>query len=143
MMERPKILVVEDEQSVAAIMAHLQVRAGCDAEVVLNVHHAMRLAQQGGYDLITLDVNMPGMSGFEMCRRLKEMPHLQQTLVIFVSGHASEDHVRRGLDAGAVDYIPKPFLPTEFVSRVMSQIRRAADSSKLPGGEMDADCERA
>jgi CheY-like chemotaxis protein len=114
-------------------------RAGCAAQTVANAAQAFHLAQKEKFDLITLDVNMPGMSGFELCRRLKQIGRLRETPIIFVSGQSNEDHIRRGYEAGAADYITKPFLPTEFVSRILSHIRSVPKSAACPGKGMDAE----
>lgn len=139
MANKPQILVVEDEHAVAGLMVFALSRAGCAAQTVANATQALQLAQKEKFDLITLDVNMPGMSGFELCRRLKQIGRLRETPIIFVSGQSNEDHIRHGYEAGAADYITKPFLPTEFVSRILSHIRSVPKSAACPGKGMDAE----
>lgn len=123
---KPRILVVEAETAVAMMMVHLLTRAGCGVEVVTTVKKGMRLAQKEEFDLITLDVDLPGASGFEICSRLKQNPRLQDTPVVFVSGHPCEEARLRAFDLGAVDYIIKPFDPTDFIFRIMCHAKERA-----------------
>ncbi len=112
---------------VAMMMTFLLARAGCETEVATTGANAMQKAQDGNFDLITLDADLPGgISGFEVCRRLKENPFFQ-TPVVFVSGRPCPQDVRRGLELGAVDYITKPF-GVEFAPRLLSCIKHSNDS---------------
>ena len=122
-----KILIVEDQMPVAMMMTFLLARAGCETEVATTGASAMQKAQDGNFDLITLDADLPGgISGFEVCRRLKENPFFQ-TPIVFVSGRPCPQDVRRGLELGAVDYITKPF-GVEFAPRLLSCIKHSNDS---------------
>src|ERR1035437_4956573 len=123
MSSKAKILVVEDEMPVAMMMTFLLTRAGCDVAAAWNAEKALQFAQNGGFDLITLDVNMPGMNGFELCRPLKQNPRLRETPVVFVSGQLDEGEVQRALELGAVDCIEKPFEVTDFIYRIISHAR--------------------
>jgi len=121
---KTKILVVDDEAPVALMAAFLLTRAGCDVQTAWNTEKAMRLAQTEKFDLITLDVNMPETSGFKIYQRLKQIPHLKNTPVIFVSGGASEKDRQCALDLGAVDFISKPFEVTDFIFRIKSHVKQ-------------------
>lgn len=123
MVEKPKILIVEDESSVAMTMRFLLGLAGCDAEIAGNRDKALQLAASGRFDLITLDVNLQGANGYEICAELKEHPCLRLTPIIFVSGNCNLEDQQRGLDAGAADYITKPFDTFDFAPRILSHIR--------------------
>jgi DNA-binding response OmpR family regulator len=124
-----KILVVDDQMAVAMMLAHLLTRAGCEAKNALSAEKAMRLAQAEGFDLITLDVDMPGTNGFELFQRLKQIPHLAETPIVFVSGAATIENQQRGLDLGAADFIEKPFDSLSFASRILGHIRRQPEFS--------------
>jgi DNA-binding response OmpR family regulator len=121
-----KILIVEDEAPVAMIIRLLLGQAGCEAEIADTRARAMQMAQTGHFDLITLDVNVPGgnENGFDICRELKAIPHLRDTPIVFVSGKCSLEDQQSGLDAGAADYIVKPFDALEFATRILSHIKR-------------------
>lgn len=116
-----KILIVEDETPVAMMMTFLLTKAGCETEVAITGAKAVQMALDKDFDLITLDVDLPDMNGFEICRHLKENPFFQ-TPICFVSGRPLERDIRRGLEFGAVDYITKPF-GMEFVARLLSHTR--------------------
>ena len=128
MSRKAKILVVDDQMAVALMMVFLLERAGCDAQPALNAEKALRLAQTGTFDLITLDVDMPGINGFELFLRSKQIPHLAETPIVFVSGNSTIENQQRGLDLGATDFIEKPFDSLEFVSRILSHIKARSDS---------------
>jgi CheY-like chemotaxis protein len=132
---KAKILVVEDQTSVAMMMVFLLTRAGCDVAAAWNAEKALQLAQAGVFDLITLDVSLPGMNGFELCRRLKQNPRLRETPVVFVSGQLGEEEVQRALKLGAVDCIEKPFEPTDFIFRIISHAKPNRSFDTVPATE--------
>jgi len=123
---KPKILVVEDQPGVLATMLYLLKRAGCEATGAKTGAEAMRLAKEGKFDLITLDIDLPDTNGLELCRRLKQDPHLCRIPVIFVSGRLCEGNRPRCFELGAADYIVKPFDAFVFVSRIFSHLKTAA-----------------
>ncbi len=96
--------------------------AGCNAQIVSDKAKAIQMAESGDFDLITLDVNLHGASGYEICSELKRNPRLRVTPIIFVSGNSNLEDQQRGLEVGAVDYITKPFETFEFASRLLSHI---------------------
>lgn len=117
-----KILIVEDDTPVAMMMKFLLARADCETVVAETGKKGLQKAQLEMFDLIVLDVDLPGMNGFEVCRHLKENPFFQ-TPIVFVSGRSLEQDIQRGLALGAVDYIPKPFETFEFTPRLLSHIK--------------------
>jgi DNA-binding response OmpR family regulator len=127
MSDKTKILIIEDEPGVSMMMVYLLARAGCEVATAWNAEKGMQLAQNGDFDLIALDVDLPGMNGFEICRRLKEDARLRHTPIVFVSGRPCDEDVRRGLELGAADYIIKPFEMTDFIFRIISHARRAGN----------------
>jgi DNA-binding response OmpR family regulator len=108
------------------MMVFLLTRAGCDAQTALDAEKALRLAQTEMFDLITLDVEMPGINGFELFQRLKQIPHLKETPVVFVSGRATIENQQHALDLGAADFIEKPFDTQDFLSRILSLVEETA-----------------
>jgi DNA-binding response OmpR family regulator len=123
MSSKVKILIIEDEMPVALLMVALLARAGCEVEVATVAEKGIRLAEAGSFDLITLDIDLPRASGFEICRRLKDNPSLHRTPVVFVSGRSSLEDQQQGLEAGAADYITKPFEAWEFAPRILSHVK--------------------
>ena len=126
---RAKILIVEDQIPVAMLMTYLLAQTDCEIEVATTGRKALQLAQDGHFDLITLDVDLPDVNGFEMCRRLMGNPFFQ-TPIVFVTSRSSQEDIQRGLELGAVDYISKPF-GLEFAPRILSHIGTAAVSEKV------------
>lgn len=125
MKKRVRVLIVEDDESVAALMKELLGQAGCDAKIASTRPAAIRMARSRGFDLITLDVNLDGANGFDICKELKRDPQLHEKPIVMVSGEASLEDQRRGFEAGAVDYIIKPFEAFEFAPRLLSHVKRA------------------
>jgi DNA-binding response OmpR family regulator len=123
MFDKINVLVVEDHLEVLDTMVFLLKRAGCSVVSAQTGNQGMALAQDGNFDLITLDIDLPGISGFEICRRLKQDARLRQTPVIFVSGRACDEDLRLGFEMGAADYITKPFDALAFVPRLLSRLK--------------------
>lgn len=120
---KSRILIVEDDTPFAMLMVEL-LHADCEVAVATTVKKAMQMAEEGNYDLITLDVDLPDGNGFKLCSRLKEHPRLRDTPIIFVSGRSSLEDQQHGLDIGAVDYVTKPFDTFEFTPRLLSHVRQ-------------------
>ena len=107
----------------------LLARAGCETQGALDAKTALRLAQAQVFDLITLDVEMPDGSGFRLFQKLKLIPHLKETPILFVSGQATIENQQYALgELGAADFIEKPFSASEFVPRLLSHIKTGNDS---------------
>ena len=122
---RVKILVVDDQMPVAMMMVFLLTRAGCDAKAVTSAEKALRLAATGSMDLITLDLEMPTLNGFDLFLRLKQIPHLSETPIVFVSGRATIENQQHALELGAADFIEKPFDTQDFISRILSLVEKS------------------
>jgi len=119
MADKVKILVIEDEPGISLMMAYLLSAAGCEVQTAWNAERGIKLAQTLEFDLITLDMNMPG--GFEICSSLKENPFFQ-TPIAFVSTKFCEGGIQRGRDLGVADFIKKPFVASDFVPRILSLV---------------------
>lgn len=127
MTDKVKILVVDDQVAVAMMMVFLLTRAGCEVESALTAEKALRLAQAGAFDLITLDIDLPGLNGFDLFQRLKKIPQVRDTPILFVSGNPTIENQQRGLDLGAVDFIEKPFDALNFASRLLAHVNRQSE----------------
>ena len=116
-----RILIVEDERKTAEAL-ELYLRAeGYAVTIARDGRTGLEEALGGGYDLVLLDLMLPGMYGMDVCRRLREESAVP---VIMLTARTLEDDQVRGLDAGADDYITKPFSPRQVMARVRSVLRR-------------------
>jgi len=122
-----KILIIEDDVPVAQMMGILLKRVGCDVLIAHTGKTGMELASARKFDLISLDIDLPDMNGFEICREIKQRHSSRQTPVVFISGRRCEQDIERGLKLGAVDYITKPF-KMDFAQRLLSHIKAKTDS---------------
>jgi two-component system, OmpR family, response regulator len=116
------VLVVEDEQGMARLLKRHLEGAGCTVQLVFRGDQGLRIAQAGTFDLILLDVMLPGIDGLEICRRLRSKR--VYTPVIMITARAAEVDKVLGLEMGADDYITKPFSVTELMARVKAMFRR-------------------
>lgn len=112
------VLVVDDEVKNIQVVGGLLLKHGHEVIAANNGFDALTKLETARPDLILLDVMMPGMTGFELCRKLRENPELRDIPVIFLSAAADKNFVVEALEAGAVDYITKPFHGAELISRV-------------------------
>ena len=127
MRDKVKILVVEDETPVAMLIINILTRAGCDVQAVHTGRKGLALATETRFDLITLDVDLPDLNGFSVCRELKQRHLTRNTPIIFISGRPCEEDIQRGLEVGAADYIAKPFEVTDFIFRIISHAKVGND----------------
>jgi DNA-binding response OmpR family regulator len=122
---RTRILVVEDEQDIAGLVKHtLEKMGGVDVEVADTGDAALRVVADCGPDLILLDLNLPVLSGLEVCRILRARPATAHIPIIMLTARTSESDRVTGLDVGADDYIVKPFSLRELTARVRAMLRR-------------------
>jgi len=138
----PKILVVEDEANIALGLEDDLRLEGYDVEVLGNGTAAIRRARECAFDLILLDVMLPGKNGFDVCRDLRRCH--PSTPIILLTARTHEDDRVRGLDLGANDYVAKPFLRRELLARVRAQLRHAQESrddQKQLDQELQAACD--
>jgi len=118
-----KILVVDDEQAILDAIAYTLRGDGFEVDVARSGEDALDSAANGAYDVVVLDVMLPGVSGVEVCRRLRAESDVP--IVLLTARDAEVDRVV-GLDAGADDYVTKPFSMPELLSRVRAILRRRA-----------------
>jgi putative two-component system response regulator len=135
MTSKPRILIVEDDMPVAMMIAYLLTRAQCEVAFAHTAKKGIKLAEEGSFDLITLDVDLPDGNGFKICSRLKRHPRLRDTPIIFLSARCLIEDQQHGLELGAADYITKPFEASEFVPRLLSHIKRRNDFHSVAESE--------
>ncbi|MFP4200792.1 MAG: response regulator [Bacillota bacterium] len=132
----PKILVVEDEEAIADILEYNLRNAGYETKAVYHGNDAMGVVSEFRPDLILLDLMLPGRNGLDICQSIRADSDVP---ILILTARDSEEDVVRGLDAGADDYVTKPFSPKELLARVRAHLRRASGSgdSRHEGGIMD------
>ena len=113
-----KILIAEDERDIRDLVAFTLRFAGYEVFSAANGEEAVSLAPQVNPDLILMDVRMPRMTGYEACRILKLDPDLKDIPIVFLSAKGQEAEIQQGLEAGAEEYLLKPFAPDQLTSRV-------------------------
>ena len=138
-----RVLIVEDEPDLADPLAYLLRREGFDVEIAEDGPSAVDAYTARGADIVLLDLMLPGMSGTEVCRRLRAQPGpAAQLPVIFLTARNDEVDRVLGLELGADDYMTKPFSPRELVARIKAVLRRRApqvtdDAVELGGLRLD------
>jgi DNA-binding response OmpR family regulator len=118
-----KVLIVDDDQENLTLVADM-LRSEFQPLMAPNGREGILVAVREQPDLILLDVNMPEMDGFEVCKRLREQPGTRQIPIIMLTTASSLDSRVKGLDLGADDYITKPFQVRELVARIHARLRR-------------------
>ena len=123
MQRKPRILVVEDEAAIRSGLTDVFVYHGYEVEAVADGPAGLHRALNGCFDLILLDVMLPGMDGFEICNRIRARDRDQP--LIMLTAKTSDEDIIQGLSLGADDYVAKPFSVAELVLRVQAVLRRA------------------
>ena len=127
-MEQKRILVVDDEQDLCEILLYNLRVAGFEAEAAYSGEMAIN-KEPLRYDLLLLDIMMPGMSGFELAKRLKSEPATSKLPIIFLTAKDTEDDALEGFGLGADDYVTKPFSVREVVARIKAVLARIQSNS--------------
>ncbi len=121
---KKRILVVEDEKNIAMTLAYNLMKAGYAYDLAFDGEDGLRKALTGNFDLILLDLMLPKMDGFEVCRRVREK---LSTPIIIATARVEEVDKIMGLDIGADDYVTKPFSMNELLARIKANIRRSSN----------------
>lgn len=124
MMAKEKILIVEDEENISKLIEYNLKNAGFAGTVAPSGEDAVRLFEKNQYDLVLLDVMLPGIDGHEVCRKLKRSEKNASTPVIMLTAKGEEIDRIVGLELGADDYMTKPFSPRELVLRIKAVLKR-------------------
>ncbi|MDY6055190.1 response regulator transcription factor [Micrococcus sp.] len=139
-----RILIVEDEESFSDPLSYLLTKEGFEVEVAADGNTALEEFERSGADLILLDLMLPGMSGTEVCRQVRQRSNVP---VIMLTAKDSEIDKVVGLELGADDYVTKPYSSRELVARVRAVLRRRGEpeelvSSTVAAGPVRMDVER-
>jgi len=125
-----RLLLIEDDAELCALMVEYFARAGLAADAVHDGRQGLAKALGGDYDLVVLDGMLPALDGVDVLRQLRGQ---RDTPVIMLTARAAESDRIAGLDAGADDYVPKPFTPAELLARIRAVLRRAGRRNRAEG----------
>ena len=140
-----RIMVVEDEEALTTLLRYNLDAEGYDVETVARGDDADTRLKERVPDLVVLDWMLPGLSGIELCRRLRARPETKQLPIIMLTARGEESERVRGLATGADDYIVKPFSVPELLARVKGLLRRASPerlATVLTYGDIELDREK-
>lgn len=139
-----KILIIEDELSIQKLLSYDLRQAGYDVEVASDGNEGYKKAKEGGYDLIILDLMLPFMDGIQICQKLRKDKN--DVYIIMLTARDDEIDKITGLDAGADDYMTKPFSPREVLARIKAGLRRQSkpleDKDSFLIGNLKVDTKR-
>ena len=147
-MSQPKIVVVEDDLDIAQLLALTMKKAGFEVVVTENGYDGLSLIRQHMPDLVVLDLMIPGIDGFEVCKELKRDPKTGAVPILILTARGEEIDRIIGLELGADDYVVKPFSPRELLLRVRAILRRSGQEYrptsvfKRSGLEIDFEAHR-
>jgi two-component system phosphate regulon response regulator PhoB len=140
-----RILIVEDEEPLALLLRYNLEAEGYDVETIARGDEADTRLREASPDLVVLDWMLPGLSGIELCRRLRTRPESKALPIIMLTARGEESERIRGLATGADDYIVKPFSVPELIARVRALLRRASPervANVLIHGDIELDREK-
>ena len=140
-----RILIVEDEEPLALLLRYNLEAEGYDVETIARGDEADTRLREASPDLVVLDWMLPGLSGIELCRRLRTRPESKALPIIMLTARGEESERIRGLATGADDYIVKPFSVPELIARVRALLRRASPervANVLAHGDIELDREK-
>jgi len=128
---RTRVLVVEDEHDIAGLIKHaLEREAAMEVEIASSGDTALKSVTEAAPDLVILDLNLPVLSGIEVCRIMRGRPDTAKVPIIMLTARSTESDRIAGLDVGADDYITKPFSLRELAARVRAVLRRRSDGER-------------
>ena len=142
MPDKPRILLVEDDRSLVELLSFHLRRSEFEVETTADGEDALLMAREAPPDLVILDWMIEGISGLEVCRRLRRLPETANVPIIMLTARGEETDRIRGLETGADDYVTQPVSPRELVARVGAVLRRvrpalAGEQLSFAGIEMD------
>ncbi len=147
MRNKARILAVDDEEDILRLLSYNLKKEGYRVDEATEGAEALRMAREFPYDLIVLDLMLPGLSGMEVCRIMKQDRRTASIPVIMLTARSEESDKVAGLETGADDYVTKPFGIREFLARVKTVLRRpplpsSAGRTALSAGPLQVDEER-
>jgi two-component system, OmpR family, phosphate regulon response regulator PhoB len=142
---KPRVMIVEDEQALNLLLRYNLESEGFDVDIVERGDEAETRIRESVPDLVILDWMLPGVSGIEICRRLRARNETKQLPILMLTARGEESERVRGLGTGADDYVVKPFSLPELLARVHALLRRAKPEQAmkvLKAGDIELDRER-
>lgn len=138
------ILLIEDETNITKLIRYNVEQAGYRLLTARDGEEGLKLAERSHPHVILLDLLLPRLDGFEVCRRLKQRPEMRDIPLIILTAKAAEADKVAGLELGADDYVTKPFSPRELIARIRALLRRRGfhESSRMRAGRLETDWER-
>jgi two-component system alkaline phosphatase synthesis response regulator PhoP len=127
-MAKERLLVVEDDTDIRELIRHTMVREGYEVTPTAQGEEGLKLAQEGNFDLILLDLMLPGISGLDVCKSVRSNPALRRTGILIITAKDEEVDVVTGLELGADDYLVKPFSVRVLLARVRALLRRMKEN---------------
>lgn len=124
-----KILLVDDEKDIVEFLQYNLLQEGFDVITAYNGMEALKKLSENP-DLVILDIMMPQLNGFDVCKKIRSLPEYRQTPVIFLTAKSSEVDEIRGLEIGANDFIQKPISPKKLIARVKANLRKDVKKSE-------------
>ena len=129
-----RLLIIEDEADIRELISFNLEMSGYEVEKARDGEEGLAMARSSAFDLIILDLMLPGMDGLKVCSQLKRDPDTKSVPVIMLTARSEDDDVVEGLETGADDYVTKPFSPRVLIARVKAALRR---SESDPGSDGD------
>jgi len=126
-MSAKKILVVDDEPDLVELVSYNLKKEGFKVSISPDGEDALEKIRKGAFDLVILDLMLPGIQGVELCRMLRSNPKTESIPIIMLTARGEVSDKIRGLETGADDYMTKPFSPKELLARVKAILRRAGE----------------
>lgn len=133
--ESNRVLIVEDDREIASVIAVNLESNGIGTEQIHEGHGGLRLALSGSFDLIILDIMLPGLDGISLCRRIREVD--PNTPVLMLTAKTEEIDLVLSLELGADDYLTKPFSMRELIARINALLRRTSRTTPAGQGKTD------
>lgn len=130
-----RILIVDDEPSITEFVSYAMQKEGYQTEIASDGEEALRKIEQQHFDLFILDIMLPGIDGYEVCRRIRAK---MSTPILFLSARDTELNKVVGLELGADDYLAKPFGVRELLARTRALLRRSQGNEMVSGNEISA-----
>ncbi|MDQ3731948.1 MAG: response regulator, partial [Pseudomonadota bacterium] len=141
-MDKTRVLIIEDEGAIRAMISYTLKRSGFEVAEASDADEALVQVTECNPDLVLLDWMLPGQSGMDLARRLRRDDRTRDIPIIMLTARVEEDDKIMGLEAGADDYVTKPFSPRELTARIKALMRRSlphADEAPVQAGDLTLD----